>query len=165
MELTICATSEGYLIVTDCCLIEVERPPGSNVSTSKALAMVFGGVFGAVLMSTDGEESGLRLKGSLLNLERGESVPDSIERIDRVVTCWATEVPEQLTRDPGWLRRLEDDAQLTFFPRHLIRTLHLSWSGEMRADVDGSKDLELGISFWQVGKARRHLHRSGYPLR
>ena len=164
IELTVCGTSKGHLIITDPCLVEIERPPGTTVTRSKVLAMVFGGALGAALMSTDDEETGLRLGGSLLNLERGEAIPDNIELIDRVVTCWGTEVPEQLMQQRTWPRRLADDAQLTFFPRHLVRSVRLSWTGELFADVDGSKDVDVGISFWQVGKARRHLQRAEYPL-
>ena len=167
MDLIVCDTSTGHLVIADSFLVEIERPPGAGSRISKLLGMVagffLGGVFGAAFLSASSEDSGL--SNDLLNLKPKDSLPENMELLDRVATCSGDHVPEQLIQSSSWPRGLEDEAELTFFPKRRVHFVRVMGNGAVFANVDGTKNLELRIRFWQVGKARTQLIRAQYPLR
>jgi hypothetical protein len=81
-----------------------------------------------------------------------------------VTTCFASEVPPELAASRGW-PKVPDYRRVTFYPRTLIGSVKLSWTGALRATLPGAgPDLETRVDVFSMWKARDALRRWGYPL-
>lgn len=147
----------GEVIITNLAIIVIPPKPTKDRTMRTGAKLAFG-VAGSKL--TDRSEA--PGSGGMLNLSHGDPVP-ALEQIKRVTTCWPSEVPAELSGHPNW-PKLKETIPITFYPRAIIDTVRLSWTGKMTITVPGVDDQEAGVNFWQVSKAKSHLQRAGYPL-
>ncbi len=160
MDITVCSGQHERLVITDHALVSVQVSPPQEKQA--VLAHLFGGVVGAAVAN----QSGSLLGGSqsLLNLGNAKAVPP-LHQIQSVVSCFASEVPPELTTSDGW-PRVADFRTVVFYPRTLIAEVHVSWTGAVEATLPGTGfHLQMTLSPFSVWKARDALRRWGYPLR
>jgi hypothetical protein len=98
-----------------------------------------------------------------LYLRHGE-LPPLAEMAD-VTTCWAADVPEALSRLPGW-PEVEPFRPITFYPRQRIARLRLSrlLGLVMTLDREASALVALPVAAWHYSRVRQALLRVGYPM-
>jgi len=160
MELTVCTTRRYRLVITDHAMIAIATMTEDESRAQTAHAL-FGGLLGAAIA---GDGGSLLSGGSVLNLGDGKPVPP-LRHIDKVLTCFAAEVPEELSTSRGWPKVLPS-RRVTFYPRALIGEVTLGWLGALCAKVAGQADeLEMRIDILEVWKARDALRRWAYPLK
>jgi len=155
MDVSVC----GDVIVTDYAIIVVAPDP-AKASAMRMGARAAGGVVGGLAMdSRQGGGGG----GSLLNLNNAEPTP-SLASMTRVTTCWPSEVPQELSGRTEW-PKIPEARPLTFYPRSVIGKVRLSFTGELTLSLPGvGPDVQAGVNFWQVGKAKGALRKAGFPL-
>jgi hypothetical protein len=158
MNISVC----GDVIVTDLAIIVVAPDPTKTKALQTGASMaghIAGGAMGGALAAGYARSS----SNSLLNLGDAEPVPP-LAHMSRVVSCWPSEVPAELSGLEGWPKLAEVRA-LTFYPRGVIGEVKLSFTGEMTLTLPGvGPDVKTGVNFWQVGKAKSHLKNAGYRL-
>ncbi len=161
MELTVCAGIYDCLVITDHALVvvQVSTPEETKARAGRHL---FGGLLGAAVAGDGGSLLGGGTQ-SILNLGNGKPVPP-LHHIGSVMTCFASEVPAELADSPGW-PKVPEYRRVTFYPRTLINSISISWTGALRATLPHSgADLETRIDLFALWKARDALRRWGYPL-
>jgi hypothetical protein len=160
MDLTVCTTQRHRLVISDHALVDIITVT-EDESRARTAHAVMGGMLGAAVAG-DGE--GLLTAGSVLHLGDSKPIPP-FRHIDTVLTCFASEVPEELSTDRKWPKVLPH-RRVTFYPRALIQVVTLSWFGALHADVTGHPaGVDLRISVLEVRKARRALSQWAYPLK
>ncbi len=162
MDITVCSGQHERLVITDHALVAVQV--SSPQDRQAVLAHVFGGLLGAAVA----EQSAGSFLGSgsqsLLNLGNARAIPP-FHHIQAVTTCFASEVPAELSESDGW-PRLADHRSVTFYPRTLISEVRVGWLGSVEAMLPGTGfHLKAAINPFSVWKARDALRRWGYPLR
>jgi hypothetical protein len=161
MDLTVCAGVHERLVITDHALVvvQVSTPEETRANVSRHF---FGPLVGAAIAG-----DGVSLLGggaqSILNLGNAEPVPP-LHHMERVTTCFAGEVPPELASSRGW-PKVPDYRRVTFYPRTLIGSVKLSWTGALRASLQGTgPELATRVAPFSIWKARDALRRWGYPL-
>jgi hypothetical protein len=158
LEISVC----GDVIVTDPAIVLVAPDP-TRTKAFRAGAIVAGTAAGGALGGALAGHSGSAAGGSLLNLGDAGPVPPLAE-MKRVTTCWPSEIPVELSGLTDW-PRIPETRPVTLYPRAAIGVVRLSWTGEMSITLSGiGPDVEASVNFWQVSKAKKHLHRAGYRL-
>jgi len=160
MDLTVCTTRRQRLIITDRALVVIVTLTEDEARAQTAQYFFGHGLLGAAI---GGDGGSLLSEGGILNLGDGQPVP-SFDQINKVLTCFAAEVPEELSTSRRWPKVLPH-RRVTFYPRPLISEVTLGWLGALRAKVAGQvNDLEMHIDILEVWKARGALRRWAYPL-
>jgi hypothetical protein len=164
MELEVFRASSSYFVVTELALIDVERK--ATQKGSRAAGMLLGAAVGGAVGAAVG--AGLFAEddaptGNLLNLRESKPVPPLAE-IDDVLTCDASDVPEELRSHPGW-PVVDDERPVTFYPRSVVQIVLVGFTGDVRIRPRYGESKRLGIDFWKVPRAKRALARAGYVVR
>jgi hypothetical protein len=158
VDISVC----GNVIVTDMAIIVVAPDPGKT-RAMRAGAAVAGHIAAGAIGGALGRGVGPSVGGSLLNLGDGQAVPP-LAHMTRTTTCWPSEVPDELSTLADW-PRIAPGRPLTFYPRSVVDSVRLSWTGQLKITLVGQGlDVEAGVNFWQVPKAKAHLMRAGYRI-
>jgi len=132
MDITVC----GNVVITDHALIVISPNPATQArrqaAGSFAAHAVGGALGGAIAAATRPGSIG---SGGLLNLGDGKEVPPLLH-IDRILTCWPSEVPMELRDLSNW-PRISEDRAVTFYPRALMGAIAVSWTGTLRVTFPG----------------------------
>lgn len=162
MDLTVCRVTDGRLVITDHALIHVQTTTPEERRAQATRHLFGGGLLGAAIAG-DGDSllGGGRL--NILNLGDGRPVPP-LHHIASILTCFASEVPPELTESRGW-PKVEGFRSVAFYPRTLIGQVSVRWSGRLVVTFPGvAADLDTRLDLFATGKARDALRRWGYPL-
>lgn len=160
MDLTVCTTRRCRLVITDHALVEIVTATEDD-SRARTAQVLFGGLLGAAIAGDGGSLLGT---GGVLNLGGATPVPP-LRHIDKVLTCFASEVPDELATSRRWPKVLPH-RRVTFYPRTLVNEVTLGWLGAFCAKVTGHpSDLEMRIDILEVRKARHALLQWAYPLK
>lgn len=151
MDLAVCGAGDWRVVITEHALVSLDVRDPSFAASSEVVARLR---YGAI----PGGQSGV------LDLRDAQPVP-RLSDLKRVVTCRASELPQELTETPGWPHFRWDVWPVVCFPRTLIDEVAVRWTGRLRIAVAGVPDTVLRISMLDVGKAREAFRRWSYSLR
>jgi hypothetical protein len=121
-----------------------------------------GGIVGPVL-ATLAQYFGMPGGPTRLYLRRTDVPP--VGEMRDVVTCWAADVPADVSALPTW-PRVDGWRPVTFYPRVAVASVRVSrWCGlELTLDREAARDVRLPLPVWRRRLVVDHLTRAGYRL-
>ncbi len=161
MDLTVCGTVDGRLVITDHALVAIQLSTPEE-RRAQATAHLFGGLLGAAMAGGGSSLLGGGRENSL-NLGDGTPVPP-LHHMQRIVKCFVSEVPPELSQSQGW-PKVADFRPVVFYPRTVIGQVVVRWTGAMLVTFPGvAPDFTTRLNILSVWKARNGLRRWGYPM-
>jgi hypothetical protein len=162
MEVTVASSYRQHVVVTPLAIARVERRSEDEVRQTSSIAFSVGGLVGPVLAAI-AERVGM--PGGPTRLYLLHSDPPALAEMADVFTCWAADVPPEITRLPRW-PAVEGFRPVTFYPRAALASVRLSFFGGLSLDVGKapSSRVKLPVPPWQHGRIRSALVGGGYPL-
>lgn len=162
MEVTVASAYRQYCVITPLAIARVERRSEEEVRQTSAIALSIGGFAGPILAAI---AQRVGMPGGPTRLYLLHSDPPALADMTEVFTCWAADVPAEITRLRGW-PQVEGFRPVTFYPRRAIASVRLSRMTGLVLDLtrEVSSRIVLPIAAWQHGRVRRALSRDGYPL-
>jgi len=87
-----------------------------------------------------------------------------LSQMTEVLTCWASEVPPELSGERGW-PAVEAFRPVTFYPRNHIESLELTaWRLTMTLRREAARVVTLAVYPWDYRRFREHLAQAGYLI-
>lgn len=162
MEVTVATAYRQHVVITPLAIARVERRSEEEVRQTSSIALSIGGLVGPVLAAI---AQRVGMPGGPTRLYLLHSDPPALADMTEVFTCWAADVPAEITRLPGW-PIVEGFRPVTFYPRRAIATVRLSRMGGLVLELtrEVAPRIVLPVPAWQHAKVRRALSRDGYRL-
>jgi hypothetical protein len=162
MEVTVATSYRHHVVVTPLAIVRVERRSEDEARQTASIAFSVGGILGPVLAAIAAR---VGMPGGPTRLYLLHSDPPALAEMTEVFTCWASDVPPEISRLPGW-PQVEGFRPVTFYPRSVLAAVRLSVIDGLVLDVARASGagVTLPVPAWSRGKVRRALLRDGYPL-
>jgi hypothetical protein len=163
MDLTVSRAYARYVVISDPAIITVERRSEEELRQTRSIATSLPSVAGPVLAAI-ADRMGLPGGPVKLYLRRSEVPP--VAQMTEVLTCWASDVPPEVTALPGW-PRVDTYRPVTFYPRVAIEALVLSWWRGIVVTLarEAAREVAIPLPAWDRPRVRTHLLKAGYRLR
>lgn len=162
MEVTVATSYRHHVVVTPLAIVRVERRSEDEARQTASIAFSVGGILGPVLAAIAAR---VGMPGGPTRLYLLHSDPPTLAEMTDVLTCWASDVPLEITRLPGW-PEVEGFRPVTFYPRSVIASVRLSVIDGLVLDLarTSGAGVTLPVPAWSRAKVRRALVKDGYPL-
>ncbi len=159
---TVASVYAEHVVIMDEAIAVVERRSPEERRQASSIALAIGGIVGPVLASV-AQYIGMPGGPTRLYL-RASDVPPLREMTD-VVTCWAADVPADVSALPGW-PQVDGWRPVTFYPRTAVASVRVSrWCGlELTLDREAAREVKLPLPAWRRKHAVDHLTRAGYRV-
>ncbi len=162
MELTVATSYRQHVVITPLVIARVERRSEEEVRQTSSIALSVGGLVGPVLAAI---AQRVGMPGGPTRLYLLHSDPPALAEMTKVFTCWAADIPTEVTRLPRW-PVVEGFRPVTFYPRSAIASVRLSFFGGLTLDLgkESSSRVALPVPVWQHRRIRNALIGGGYSL-
>lgn len=162
MELTVARSYAEHIVVTDLAIARIERRSDEERRQVSTIVFVIGGLVGPLLAAM---AEWIGLPGGPTRLYLRPKATPALEAMGEVLTCWASEVPPELSSHPRW-PKVEGFRPVTFYPRATIESVGFTRWGALRLLLrrEASREVLLPLPWWGRRVVRQHLLRAGYAL-
>ena len=162
MEVTLATSYRHHVLITPLAIVRVERRSEQEMRQTSSIAFSVGGLVGPVLAAIAAR---VGMPGGPTRLYLLHSDPPVLAEMADVLTCWASDVPVEITRLPGW-PVVEGFRPVTFYPRSIIAAIRLALFEGLVLDLarDSGAHVTLPVPARHQARVRRALLRAGYPL-
>jgi hypothetical protein len=160
--LTVASSYGQHVVVSPLAVVCVERRSEEEKRRASSIALSIGGVVGPMLAAIADQ---VGMPGGPTQLYLRHSDPPPLVEMSDVTTLWAADVPEELTRLPGW-PVVEAHRPVTVYPRRAIAAVRVSFARglELRLRREANPEIALPLRAWQLARVRQALGRAGYAF-
>jgi hypothetical protein len=163
MDLTVSRAYARYVVISDPAIITVERRSEEELRQTRSIATSLPSFAGPVVAAIADR---VGLPGGPVKLYLRPSAVPPVSELTDVLTCWTSDVPDELTALPGW-PKVESYRPVTFYPRAVIEGLMLSWWRGIVLTLarEAAREVAIPLPAWDRPRVRTHLLKAGYRLR